>query len=339
MKNLPGKFQILPLVLLILVVLLLPSSAHAQSPVRSFTIIPPSVLTPLAPSGQSEGTLKIRNDTDEAVTFNVLIQDFIVTDTHGTPTLLPPGTLSNKYSAASWIGVSPTRFTVPAHERQELTYFMRVPQDARAGGHYAAVVYAPITEKGVDSTGATVNSQLGTLFSITIDGPIKQEALVTRFFTGGFQEYGPVDIETQIKNMGDEHIRPVGKITVTNMLGGKEDQATKQHNIFPEAARDYVNIMGQKWMFGRYVATFEGTYGRTNNLPLTATVAFWVFPWKLILVIILFIVAAVLGYMLLTKKKDDDTTPRLQSPDGEANGGQAQGPRTVEEAEALAESR
>jgi hypothetical protein len=287
------------------------TAAAAQQPVRTFTIVPPILQTPLAPGGSSEGTLKVRNETDEPVTFNAFVEDFIVTDTQGTPTILPTGSLSNKYSAASWIGVSPTRFTVPARGVQELTYFMKIPQNARPGGHYAAIVYAPVTEKGVDSTGATVNSQIGTLFSVVVDGPITEKAFVTRFFAPFFSEYGPVAITTQIKNMSDSHIRPTGTVTVKNLFGKKTVQPLMQHNIFPEAARDYVNLVGlNEFMIGPYTATFQGTYGK-GNLPLMATLTFWVFPWKIAIVIILFITAGILAYLLLTKKKDgDDHTPK-----------------------------
>jgi hypothetical protein len=280
--------------------------AYAQSPIRSYTITPPTLVAPLAPAKSSEGKMAIRNETDEPVTFNVTVQDFIVTDTKGTPTILAPDTLSNKYSAASWIGVSPTRFTVPGHGRQELSYYIQVPAGARPGGHYAAVVYSPVTEKGVDSTGATVNSQIGTLFSVSIAGPITEKAAVSKFFVPFFQEYGPIDVQTQIKNFGDEHIHPLGNITITSWFG-KETQPLHENNVFPEAARDYVNIFGQQWMIGRYVATFQGTYGRNNNLPLEATVVFWVFPWKIVVVIILFIIAAALAYMLMKKKQNPPT--------------------------------
>ena len=301
---LPFAFLLLPL-----------QQVHGQSLVRSYTITPPTLVTPLAPGKTSEGIMAVRNETDETVTFNLQIQDFIVTDTHGTPKILPADTLSNKYSAASWIGVSPTRFTLQPHGRQQLNYFIQIPSNARPGGHYAAVVYAPVTEKGVDSTGATVNSQIGTLFSITIAGPITEKAVVSKFSTPFFQEYGPIALSTQIQNLGDEHIHPLASVTLTSWFG-KQVQPFHENNIFPQAARDYVNIMGKTWMFGRYVATLQGTYGRSNTLPITATVVFWVIPWKLIVVIILFIIAAVLGYMLMTKKSDrsasggnDDQTP------------------------------
>lgn len=301
--------KIVRIILLLLIPAVFANVAFAQSPVRSFTITPPTLLAPLAPGKTSEGVMKMRNDTDEPVTFNVLVQDFIVTDTHGTPTMLPPDTLSNKYSAASWIGVSPTRFTVAPHQRQELNYFIQIPSTARPGGHYAAIVFAPVTEKGVDNTGATINSQIGTLFSITIAGDIIQKASISKFSTPWFAEYGPVAIQTQIKNEGDEHIAPQGTLAITSMFGGKQIQPLHENNIFPQAARDFVNIFGEKWMFGRYTATFQATYGRANNLPLSATASFWVFPWKIFIVIVLLIVAAVLAYKLLTKKKKDEQTP------------------------------
>jgi len=306
------KFFIGLLVVLVCIGSILAQKASAQTPVRSYTISPPSILAPLTPGQRSEGVVKLRNETDEPISFTVLIEDFIVTDTHGTPTILPPDTLSNKYSASSWIAIYPNSFTIQPHQRQEMNYYIQIPSDARPGGHYAAVVFSPITEKGVDSTGATVQSQLGTLFSVVIDGPIREKAEVSRFFAPTFQEYGPIPVETQIKNMSDAHIRPVGNITMTNMLGGKSVQPLKEHNIFPEAARDYVNLFGEKWMLGRYTATFEATYGK-NNQTLMATVAFWVIPWKIIIVIILFIIAAILAYMLLTKKKDGETSPPTQS--------------------------
>lgn len=293
-------------VFLITSILLVVQPVHGQEKVRSFTIIPPAIQQPLQKGQTAEGVLKIVNETEAPITFKASVQDFIVSDTHGTPTFLPPNTLSKNYSAASWIAISPNTFTVAPHKRAQLQYFLQVPLNGRPGGHYAAVVYHPVVDKGVDSTGATVNAQIGTLFYITVDGPIKEYATITRFFVPGFQEYGPVAIQTQVKNFGDQHIRPIGTVTVKNMLGGKTIQALEQRNIFPQAARDYVNIFGQKFMFGRYEATFAGTYGKNNTLPLMATVVFWVFPWKITLVIILILIALILSLMLMRKK---DTQP------------------------------
>jgi len=52
-----------------------------------------------------------------------------------------------------------------------------------------------------------------------------------------------------------------------------------------------------------YTAKFVATYGKANNLPLVATMTFWVFPWKVALIIILLIVVAVLSLYAHEKKR------------------------------------
>jgi hypothetical protein len=273
----------------------------ADDSFRSITIVPPTIEKTLNPGDKTEGILKVINDTDTAITFNAQVQDFVVDDTQGTPNLLPPNTLSQKYSAAAWVGITPDTFTVQPHQRQELNYFIQVPANARPGGHYAAISYTPQKNLNVQGTGASVQTVIGSLLYLTIPGPITQQASVSQFTTNGFQEYGPVRLQTQIQNQGDIHIKPGGYITVQNTLTGKTYTVPlTSQNIFPETKRDYQNIFGTHWMFGRYKATLNATY-TANNLPLTASLYVWIIPWKLILIIILILIAITLGIMYWKK--------------------------------------
>jgi hypothetical protein len=290
------------LVVLVFIGSILAQRASAQETQRTYTITPPTITQKLNPGQNAEGILKVFNNTEQSLTFTAAAKDFIVQDTLGTPTFLPNNTLSNKYSAAAWIGVTPSTFTVGAHQRQELNYYVHVPANARPGGHYAAVTYAPSVSLGVSGTGASVNTEAGSLFYIEINGPITESSFVTKFFANFFQEYGPVKISTQIKNLGDLHITPQGTITVTGLLFN-QTQNLANHNVFPEAARDFDNTFGQTWMIGRYKAVLLASYGKSNNLPLMATVYFWVFPWRLALVTVLAIVALILTALYLKKRK------------------------------------
>ncbi|MCL5435286.1 MAG: hypothetical protein M1405_02770 [Patescibacteria group bacterium] len=285
----------------LLIGVILAQRARAQETFRTYTISPPTVSQKLDPGQTAEGTLKVINDTDHDLTFTTAVKDFIVEDTIGTPVFLPNNSLSNKYSAAAWLGVTPDTFTIKSRARQELNYFIQVPKNARPGGHYAAVLYTPATNVNVGGTGATVVTQAGSLFYITVKGPIKESATVTKFFANGFQEYGPVKILTQIKNFGDLHIRPQGYITVSDMLGRKAILPLKENNIFPQAARDYENQFGGKLMIGRFKAELLASYGVNNNLPLASAVYFWVFPWKIAVIVILVIIALILGSMYYRK--------------------------------------
>ncbi len=301
-KLLPISFVICCLIL----VLGTTSKAVAQTPgsTRVMTVVPPTENLVLAPGETAEGTLKVVNDSDETLNFISMMRDYVVRDEKGTPEILPPDTLSNKYSAASWIGVSPASFNVAPHQRQELTYFVQVPPNARPGGHYAAVMYQPTNVIDVKGTGTGVFTYVGTLFYIQVKGDIAEKAQVTQFSAKGFSEYGPVKITTVIQNQGDLHIRPTGIVTVKNLIGQVVSQEKlEEHNIFPEASFLYTNNLGKKWMIGPYYAEFSGTYGLNGNLPLVAKLTFFVFPWKIAVILVLIIVIAVLGYVAMKRRK------------------------------------
>jgi len=302
------------LVLLVTCYLLPVASVSAQETQRAITIVPPNVQKSLNPGERTEGIMKVINDSAEPLTFNVFVRDYIVVDTKGTPNLLPPDTLNEKYSASSWLGVYPSTFTVMPHEKQILNYYLQVPLDARPGGHYAAVVYTPENAGGPSGTGASVQTQIGTLFYVSVNGDITERSIVSKIFADPFSEYGPVKILTQIKNLGDLHVKPEGKVAIYDLLGRNiGNQKLSEFNIFPGGvARDYENTFGQKIMIGRFKATLLASYGKGNNLPLMATVYFWVFPWKIALVVTLLIIAAILGGMYWKKKKTRINTDQKQ---------------------------
>ncbi len=291
------------------------SSVFAQSENtggRSITISPPSLPLNLKPGERTEGKLSLINDTSGDISFDVYVYDMIVTNNVGTPEILPGGTiLNNKYSASSWIGIDNPTLTVKAKDRADLRYYAQVPQDAGPGGHYAAIVYKPRQVNQATHTGAAISQQIATLVYFDVAGDVKEAALIKNFDSPGFSEYGPVALSAEVTNNGDSHIRPQGKFSVKDMFG--KVIATKdipEGNIFPGGiSRVYETAVGKHWMVGRYTATFTATYGRASNLPLMATIAFWVFPWKVAVAILVLIAAAVLGYLYMRKNKHQSPPP------------------------------
>ncbi len=296
----------LPIIIFVFSILYLVFSGriNAQTSTRVITIVPPTKELAVSPGDKTEGTLKVINDSNQPLTFTVTVRDYVVNDKAGTPDILPPNTLSNKYSASAWIAPDPDQFTIAAHGKQEIAYYVQVPADARPGGHYAAIVYEPTEIIGVNGTGAGVQTQIGTLFYINVKGNIQENAYVSSFSAKGFSEYGPVALATEIQNNGDLHIKPVGSITVKNLFG--QTVATKTvepHNIFPGKSFLYKNTFGQKLMIGRYTARLTATYGQNGNLPLVATVSFIVFPWKMATIATLIVVIIILLLVALEKRK------------------------------------
>jgi len=297
----------LPSILISFLLVMAAQIAFAQqNPNRSIVISPPTIEHKLNPGERAEGILKVTNSGNTDLTFSANIHDFIVEDRNGTPTILTEDTLSEKYSGASWIAVTPNTFLVPAGTTKEINYFLQVPADAAPGGRYAAAIYEPIDTIQVEGTGAGVNTQLGSLFYITVAGPVTETAEVGNFIVPGFFEYPPVKIVTEIMNRSDIHVKPSGSIVIKNMFG--QEVATQEFsggNIFPERSLVYTNefFSDSKIKVGRYTAELSAIYGQDNNLPLTASASFIIFPWKIALAATLIIAIIVVAALLFKRKK------------------------------------
>lgn len=293
-----------------------------ESPARSIVISPPTIEHKLNPGERSEGILKVTNNGNTDLTFSANIHDFIVEDKNGTPTILTDDTLSEKYSGASWIAVTPNTFTVPAQTTKEINYFLQVPADAAPGGRYAAAIYEPIDLIQVEGTGAGVNTQLGSLFYITVAGPVTESAQVINFQAPSFSEYPPVAITTEIKNNSDIHVKPSGNIIIRNMFGQEiARQDFTGGNIFPEASLIYTNqfFTDSNFKIGRYTAELSAIYGQDNNLPLTASISFIIFPWKVALAAALVVAIAIVIFFLLKRRKNKKQNNPTPQPASQAN--------------------
>jgi len=267
--------------------------ARAQM-VLKLSAIPPRLEIEAQPGEALAKQIKVRNEGDSQVALEVKIQDFIVTDKEGTP-LPVEEEVSGRWAASRWISVSPRRFYLNPGETKILDLVVIVPEEAAPGGHYAVVFYSPVTplleEEG---TKGIVSPNVGTLVYVTVAGEIKENARVVRMKVPKFQEYGPVKIVTEIENLSDVHIQPLGVIRIYNWLG-KLNTTLKlaERNIFPGNSRLYENEWTQKWGFGKYKAKLEAAYG-TQGKALIATVFFWIIPWRVITIAVLTITLVVL---------------------------------------------
>src|ERR1035437_10607761 len=134
-----NRKQLLGLSLLFVLLTFSVGVVKAQETARIITLAYPTLEHKLNPGDRAQGFTKIINRSAVPLTFKVAVRDYVVLDTLGTPTLLPPDTLSDKYSAAAWIGITPETFTLQPEATQIINYYIQVPTTARPGGHYAAI--------------------------------------------------------------------------------------------------------------------------------------------------------------------------------------------------------
>jgi hypothetical protein len=276
--------------------------------VLPLTVYPARQQLEVDPGQKTAVTLNFINKSEQPISGFFKVVDFIVLDREGTPTFIEnPTQINPKFSASSWFSLYYDRGTIPANEKISLQATVTVPKNANPGGRYVAIFFEP-TAGNTFSTGGQKEASTGIaprlagLIYIKVNGPIKEAAWVTRFFTKSFWEFGPIDIETEILNRGDYHISPKGAITLYNFFGNRVDQQKlEEQNIFPDVSKTYKNKVGSRWMLGRYRLDLTGSYGNSGR-SLTASLYFWAFPWRLALIVVLTLVILILLVKELHKK-------------------------------------
>ena len=283
---------------------LLANPVNAQS-TEGLSAIPPRLELTVKADGVASQIIKVRNESSKEKNITISIEDFVVNDDIGTPTIITSTKEDNRWAASSWIQVSPSSVKLKGGETKTLTLTVMPPANALPGGHYAMVLHSPDNQVSiVDSTGASIQTKVGTLVYITIPGNIRQSATVKDFTAPKFSEFGPIDFKTIIQNLSDIHIKPAGNITITNMFGLRTDQIAFNAdgvNIFPGKVRDFQNQLAKKWLFGRYKAELNAAYGTAGGIA-TAAIFFWVIPWRFLILIGTAIVIIIVIILALKKK-------------------------------------
>jgi hypothetical protein len=275
----------------------LPQTAKADS----YTISPPKYELFANPGDSLSEKLKVRNDGDTQVTYQVNVEDFRAEGDDGSINLVDPQTSRDSFSLASWITAEPNKFTVPANEEAIVTFTIHVPKTGEPGGHYATVLIKQAGAGDTSTSGATVDTRVGSLILLRVSGNTTEKATLESFNAeNGFQQYGPINFNMRFKNEGNVHVAPTGTIVISNIFGKKVKEIPfVPANVLPDANRVIKASWDDKGMIGRYTASLVVTYGQSKQ-TLAGSTSFIVFPIWLMVVILAVIV---LIYLLVAKRK------------------------------------
>ncbi len=289
--------------------LLLSNKVKAQS-FLPLTVSPARQEFSINPGEKTVINVTFYNRGESAISGLIKAADFIVDNQEGTPTIIDNASQSSpKFSASTWVTLQSDKMSIASKDKTTVPIIINVPKDARPGGRYIAIFFEP---QGVIPTkiGAPQEAGSGTVIRIAsltyikVAGDITEKAILSRFFSKPFSEFGPIKIEADILNRGDYHIRPKTVVALSNMFGSVITQTRfKEENIFPDQVRTFLTEIGPKWMIGRYKISLTASYGQLGQ-ALTGSFYIWVFPWRIALIIVLSIIILILVIKSLSKKKD-----------------------------------
>jgi hypothetical protein len=273
------------------------------------------------PGSSSHGSIQLLNDTNQDQTFYASVQNFVPQGEEGRQQFLPETDTSG---LVSWISLEKPSIVLKAGQTVAFNWVLNIPKDAEPGGHYAAVFFSTLPQGKQGSVG--IGAKTGVLFLVNVNGKIKEDADVESFLVMNHDnsvseqqlvvsDRLPVNFELRVRNNGSVHIQPQGTVRVTDMFGREVASIPTNplnSRVLPSSVRrirsswgpsDLPNNAGffsdvmsevKGFGFGRYTATVAVAYGTQAHQPLTATVSFWIIPWRLLLVVCILLLVFVL---------------------------------------------
>lgn len=311
------KRSIAALAVLLAMVLAASTVSHAQvttgggngfriSPVRSEFVIE---------KGKSQQlTVNIENPTDANVTAEPVVNDFISSDNEtGEPRLILDDSIPPPKNSFKRLVDTQAPIQLGPREKKDITITIRVPADANPGGYYGAIRFVPSSTTGAGNVGLTAS--VGTIVLVRVPGNLTERLDLVELTTAqngkakSFFTSGDVSVLSRIKNSGDIHLQPFGKVQVKNMFGKvvheyEFNNTDPRANILPDSIRKFEDSVPKPkggWL-GRYTVVANLGISQGSGDLISSSTTFWYMPaWSLIALLILLVAIAAGGYYLYRK--------------------------------------
>lgn len=194
---------------------------------------PAFVLASGEPAERIRASVLVQNQTLVDATFTVAVVDMGDGDGRSFD-FVEPGTA--RRGAGTWIELSDERLQVPAGEQQRVPFTIAIPDDAGAGGHYAALVF---TARPTAPTGQVeVDYDTSVPVFVTVAGDIERDLRVDvrapeRWrWTGGDAEW-----VVELHNAGDVHENVSGRLRLASLLSGASSARLRPGILLPGERR------------------------------------------------------------------------------------------------------
>jgi len=244
---------------------------------------------------------------------------------------------------AKWVSFSRPTFDAPPGEWQTIKMTVNVPKTV-AFGYYFAVEYLRATAESPVPGKAVAQGAVATFILLTADAPgaVREAQVVSFVADRKFYEFLPAGFKVKVRSTGNVHVIPHGNIFISR--SGKQVDVINVNadkgSILPHSSRFFESawqdgfpvylptvkndeplldkagkqITHLEWNFahanrlryGHYTAHLVLIYDNgQRDIPIEATVSFWVVPWRLIGAVfgLVILVAIPITYAVILRRK------------------------------------
>ncbi|MDO8736935.1 MAG: hypothetical protein Q7K29_07625, partial [Thermoleophilia bacterium] len=276
---------------------------HDDAVTGQFVISPTKVELDMKPGETASRDIMVANRTGSTVTIEFSVEDFEGSTDPSQATVFM-GEEDSGWGARKWLEPEISSIVLKHGETVTFRTKVSVPKYAEPGGHYAAL-FAFSTYETTDESGSAINitSRVGTLFLIKVAGSVIENGNLSKPEVPALSEYGPVDIGLVFNNEGNVHLKPSGRVIITNILGQTVAEIpVAEWVVLPESSRRNIVKWDSHYLFGRYTARAEIGYA-PDGTPVIVSSNFWVIPWKIILALILGVILLIAFITWLVRRR------------------------------------
>jgi len=244
------------------------------------------------PGSSVGGRITVINPNDFNLRVTPGFRDFRVLGENAGIQWLPDD-IENPYKMSHWIRLSKREIILRPKEERQVIFTIRVPKDASAGGHYAAIIFRGSNVGDSDSAISSFPS-VGALIILNVKGEVIKTGEILALSGPRVINKGPTKFEGKFKNTGTTHYKTNAVLSIRNLFGPKDEIEFDEKFLYPNVIRNIETAWEKKRPFGLYFATLAFIDGEGEKH--SETIIVFGFPWKIVLT--WFLIALVVAYTL-----------------------------------------
>ncbi len=204
----------------------------------SFSISPMKQNVALAPGQVYHGSLMVTNpqSSEYPLNYSVTVDSFTVDENYNAVV----GGDSGYNQIKDWIKIEKDSGVVAPNETKEINFTIRVPEDAPAGGQYAAILVGSTGSGNENTGGMTITQalQMAHLIYADVAGETVHKTSVTDLNVPSFLFGGDISASAVIKNEGNTHISVSYVLQVFPLFSNEEIYTNEEEPFTNTVVRD-----------------------------------------------------------------------------------------------------
>jgi hypothetical protein len=254
-----------------------------------------------APGQVAVSTFSVRLEGERGRRFALAIED-VAQDRNGAFTFRAPG--RSRFSASSWVQLSPRAFTGGADLEQLVEFRARVPHAAEPGDHVTSITVKRLATAGAGS--AAIVQAVAVRLTVRVAGAARPAVQLRDLSVPAVAGGGQVNAKVTVRNAGNVRLNFDGANRgALAALSGDETKARQAFSgvLYPGEARDFQLAWQDPPAMGRF--TVQAAI-RVADRRTATNRAVWIVPWRQALALALIALAAV---VLLRGRRNRSARP------------------------------